>query len=225
MLLPCQLAFCIMKYGAFSALKSNIAVHLLPSWNKETFCTSALEQQVRLYWFQFFLARAQGYPCMRERLRLQVTGTQLQDALLPAIPAAVQNEAEQLRQACPQMLSNPRNKVYREWCLVSQLVFWKKIQFPPFRIGVNLHIQSFDGVLGEWRGDFHSVIFSIHSPAQEENTAAVSLFTVSSPACPASSLLSVVQVLCSLWRPQSPQSPQSPGMFNFSAFSFHCYCH
>lgn len=35
---------------------------------------------------------------MRERLCLQVTGTQLEDVLLPAIPAAVQNEAEQLGQ-------------------------------------------------------------------------------------------------------------------------------
>lgn len=152
---------------------------------------------------------------MRERLCLQVTVTQLEDVLLPTIPAAVQNEAEQLRQVCPQILSSPWNKVYREWWFVSQLAFWKKIQFPPFRIGVNLHIQSFDGVLGEWRGYFHSVIFSIHRvPAQEENTAAASLLAVSSPACPASSLPSGDQG-CS----------QSPVMFNFPPFSSHRCCH
>lgn len=37
---------------------------------------------------------------------LQVAVIQLED-VLPAMPAAVQNEAEQLRQVCPQMLSNP----------------------------------------------------------------------------------------------------------------------
>lgn len=157
---------------------------------------------------------------MRDRLCLQVTVTQLEDVLLPARTAAVQNEAEQLGQVCPQMLSNPWNKVYREWCVVSQLAFGKKIQFPPFRIGVNLHIQSFDGVLGEQREYFHSVIFSIHRvPAQEENTAAVSLLTVSSPACPASPLPSGAQALHSLSR------PQSLGMFNFPAFSSHRCCH
>ena len=50
------------------------------------------------------------------------------------------------------MLSNPWNKVYGEWSLVCQPEFWKKIQFPPFSVGVNLHFQSFAGVLGEWRG-------------------------------------------------------------------------
>lgn len=59
-----------------------------------------------------------------------------------AIPAAAQNEAEQLGQVCPQMLSNPWNEVYREWCLVSQLAFGKQIQFPPFRIGVNYTFRA-----------------------------------------------------------------------------------
>lgn len=57
---------------------------------------------------------------------LQVAGTQQED-VLPPIPAAVQNEAEQLGQGCFQMLSNPWNEVYVEWSLVSQREFWKKI--------------------------------------------------------------------------------------------------